>query len=261
MKRFSAAVLIFLCLLLLPCFATAEGAGDITLIAGLEFGMDRQTAVATSGYQTCTASDKERDILDANGIGTTTYLKGSGSIGGYPATVYVYFNQNDQLVQVVYYFNEGTRTHNSKGDGVTAEKETLFLSEFNAIETSLTSVYGPARASIELKSIYNGWSYSYNRNMTSYVTLTPSVYPYNMYLKDSVTLKGHGKEENYDVLDTTQRIISQSNGCVAIEHTRLNNTQYYMPYNAFNKHFIGYTYYPQDYSTSTPATNNNSVGF
>jgi len=98
--------------------------------------------------------------------------------------------------------------------------------------------------------------------MTLYLTLTPSVFPYDLYTSESIMLRGtDGKEHLYTLLNASQYIVPQTNGCVAIEHSRINFTQGYLPYNAFNIHFVGYTHFDQDYSNELSIENNNSVGF
>jgi len=153
LKRAGAFLLLICLFVMIAGSCLAESDNDIKLIGGLQFWMDFQTAVRVSGYSTETAAPRQQGILNANGIGTSKYLKGNGTIGGYPATVYVYSDQSGKLVQVVYYFQEGTRTHNSKGDGVTTEKETIFLNDYQQIEESLTTAYGEPRAHIDVDKL------------------------------------------------------------------------------------------------------------
>lgn len=235
-------VLLIIALILALCanvFAHAETneTDMVTLIANLRFDMTVEQAIAASGYNLCEASGNKRELLKAAGF-DNKYLDGEGKIGGYEARIQVRFNYG-KLVSVVYTIDSGTRVHNSKGDGVTLERDTIYSESFPAVESMLSEKYG-SPLSVSKK-------------------LVPSVFPTRFYPNNAWFTDSQYHTTIEEFLPT-QRIISKGKGCIVIEHgTALEVNM--KTYHGYCSHYIAYTIYDEDYSQIDDTPSANSVGF
>ena len=136
MKKFAAVILSLTLIVLCGC-SFAEST-DITLIAGLEFGMDYNEAMIVSGYRNFEMSSSFLSDRSQFGITNANYLEGSGMIGGYDADIKVYFDTDNKLVQVVYELesSETTSFNDAK------ERPNINKEAYDAIEETLDSIYG-----------------------------------------------------------------------------------------------------------------------
>ncbi len=225
MKRLIGTLL---CLVLFITMGTAvaeKGTKDVTLIAGLQFGMTFEEAQKVSGYDA--KEMKSYHIADYAefGIVNSHYLQGKGTIGGYSATVKVFFDADNKLVQVFY----GIGAESFDGLPESVEDSDVLKSEYAAVEENLQNIYGDT---------------------------TDRKYP--------VTTR-HGFHQmnasilvfNYSDYDYSARMIPQSDGnSVLIEHVRSLRFHYN---GQTIGHVMSYTFYDGDYSQAP--SGNDSVGF
>lgn len=116
--------------------ASAFAEGEITLPAGLEFGMDFAEATAVSHYTPKNAQDyaKMEAYISGKGFSVYDYLQGEATIGGMDADVYVFFDEAG-LKQIEYQLYDKKL---SDGEPERAEAK----ESFDAVEIGLTAVYG-----------------------------------------------------------------------------------------------------------------------
>ena len=117
-----------------PVSTLAES--EITLPAGLEFGMDFAEATAVSHYTPKNAQDyaKMEAYVSGKGFNVYDYLQGTATIGGMDAEVYVFFDEVG-LKQIEYQLYDKKL---SDGDPERDEAK----ESFDAVEAGLTAVYG-----------------------------------------------------------------------------------------------------------------------
>ncbi len=144
MKKIIAA---FLLVVLLLTFTSAFSESEITLPAGLRFGMTYDEALSVSGFREGYEYDWQQSMLKARGFNSTRYLFSRDvSIGGNKAEEFDVFFQDSVLVQVEYVLMDKKIPLTTKG----------FIPEltesFEKIDTILESKYGPALKDEECKS-------------------------------------------------------------------------------------------------------------
>lgn len=135
MKRM-LAILLTIVLSIISIAVSACAENEITLPAGLEFGMDYAEATAVSHYspQNASESKKMEGYVNARGFSSYDYLVGEATIGGLEAEVYVFFDENG-LKQIEYLL------YDEKLSDSNAEKESA-KEIFNIVESGLTTTYG-----------------------------------------------------------------------------------------------------------------------
>lgn len=135
MKRM-LVILLTIVLSIISIAVSACAENEITLPAGLEFGMDFAKATAVSQYSPKDALESKmmESYVNARGFSSYDYLVGEAIIGGLEAEVYVFFDENG-LKQIEYLlYNEKTSNSNAE---VESAKEI-----FNTVESGLTTTYG-----------------------------------------------------------------------------------------------------------------------
>lgn len=122
-------------ILIIGTTVSAYAENEITLPAGLEFGMDFSEATAVSQYTPKDASqfEKMESYINARGFGVLNYLKGKAIIGGLDAEVYVFFDENG-LKQIEYLL------YDEKSSDSNIEESAKEI--FNTVESGLTTAYG-----------------------------------------------------------------------------------------------------------------------
>lgn len=225
MRRFTCIIISLAILFSIGIAFAEQEAPDITLIAGLKFGMTFEEAQKTSGYDAKDMKDYDANAYAQFGITNIHYLQGKGNIGGYDSTVYVYFDSDNKLVQVVYRL--GVETFDYLPESV--EESEVLQSEYVAVEGTLQKIYGDT---------------------------TDRQYPvtkrHGFFKVDASILVF-----NYSDYDYSARMKLQSDGnSVLIEHNRY--LDFYQSGHMIG-HEVSYTFYSGDY-TQQPS-NIDSVGF
>lgn len=126
MKRIISVVL-FVTLLMISVGAIAEN--EITLPAGLKFGMSMDEAVATSGFVKSEGGHWFGAQIDKMGFSNKAYISGKATIGGYEAEVRCYFD--DAGLKQIEYKIESDLADESKAK-----------TECDTIQASLADKYG-----------------------------------------------------------------------------------------------------------------------
>ena len=210
--------------MLIPSIAHAEG--DIQLIAGLKFGMKIDQAAAISKFELVEepALWKESFYKDFVGLTNTSYIFGTGKIGGYDCSVSAHFDALDRLIQVMYYFECDNPTFYTEDEISRSDHEKRYAE----IEKVLTKQYG------------EGYNIEDAINLTIGLSDVSSIGAINFY---------DFYKHLFTNCEYSQRLISQSDETtVVIEHTVLERvligsqtdrseteTQY--------AHILIYTYY------------------
>lgn len=126
MKKIVSLVLL-VAMMMTSMVAIAES--DITLPAGLEFGMSIDKAVAISGFEKSEGSYWWGAQIEEMGFSEKAYISGTATIGGYEAQVHCFFD-DEGLKQVEYKIT------------VNPDDETTAKAECDKIKASLSSKYG-----------------------------------------------------------------------------------------------------------------------
>ena len=126
MKKIVSLVLL-VAMMMTSMVAIAES--DITLPAGLEFGMSIDKAVAISGFEKSEGSYWWGAQIEEMGFSEKAYISGTATIGGYEAQVHCFFD-DEGLKQVEYKIT------------VNPDDETTAKAECDKIQASLSSKYG-----------------------------------------------------------------------------------------------------------------------
>lgn len=135
MKRI-LVILLTIVLSIISIAVSACAENEITLPAGLKFGMDYAEATAVSHYspQNASESPKMESYVNARGFSSYDYLVGEATIGGLDAEVYVFFDENG-LKQIEYLlYDEKISDSNAEEESA---KEIFYI-----VESGLTTTYG-----------------------------------------------------------------------------------------------------------------------
>ena len=126
MKKIVSLILL-VAMLMTNMVAIAEN--EITLPAGLEFGMSLDEAVAISGFQKSEGSYWWKAQIERMGFPVKSYIAGDATIGGYKATVHCFFDESG-LKQIEYVID------------VMPDDETTARAECDKIQSLLSNKYG-----------------------------------------------------------------------------------------------------------------------
>lgn len=225
MRRFICIIISLAILCSIGSTFAEQEVPDITLIAGLKYGMTFDEAQKISGYDAKDMQYYEANAYEQFGIANTHFLEGKGNIGGYDALVKVYFDSDNKLIQVVYQL--GIESFDNLPESV--EESEVLQSDYVAVEDSLQKIYGDT---------------------------TDREYPvtkkHGFFKMDASILVF-----NYLDYDYSARMKRQSDGnSVLIEHNRYLN--FYQSGHMIG-HEVSYTFYSGDY-TQEPS-NSDSIGF
>lgn len=235
--------IIGLLLLILILFTSTLALADneIVLPAGLEFGMSISEATAVSGYTKKTANEgtEEKSEMVAIGFNEATYLSGEATIGGFPATVTVYFHDN-RLTQIRYLFKYVNRSGSDKGDSPE------IVTSYNDVESALESQYGASLNSKDATHEFaiRGASFEYEYKSSDG--------------KTTFSIWAPIKKVSVRTIDLSD------GGCVYIDNYMQGWTKSQTPGTILNNayrqyHFLTYTYY--DFQLQNDDNKTNSVGF
>lgn len=126
MKKIVSLVLL-VAMMMTSMVAVAES--EITLPAGLEFGMSIDEAVAISGFTKSESSYWWADQIERMGFSNKAYISGKATIGGYAAEVRCFFDDTG-LKQIEYEIEANP------------DDETTAKAECDNIQASLAGKYG-----------------------------------------------------------------------------------------------------------------------
>lgn len=230
MKKTISIVLLLL-IVLSSSIAYAE---NISLPAGLKFGMSISEAVAVSGFSKSSLPAYLENYIDARDLFfMDECISGEVSIGGLDAQMTALFDLSG-LKQVKYSFITGKRTESS---GIDDE----IMQNYTFVEDSLQQKYG------------EGLNPSVNKHMYMPLIDEAMEYPFTYTLFGNRTTTW---EKVYSLSPTLRLISCEDGSSVYIDHyVQVRSDKY----GDMQTHYLTYTYY--DFSVDTNVNTNTSIGF
>lgn len=221
MKKIISFILLTV-LLMVSAVAIAEN--EITLPAGLKFGMSMDEAVATSGFTKSEGGYWFGAQIEQMGFSNKAYISGKATIGGYEAEVCCYFD--DTGLKQIEYKIEADLTDENKAK-----------TECDTIQASLASKYGDPVEKDKAKHQYSP---------AAIVTYKNSFYDYQRI--------GFGENATWVVPE-------EDGGSIYIDQYYINEFLEIKNVSIDFKYplYLTYTYY--DFQVDTTTETNTSVGF